>query len=176
MKNSTKRILHGEDELRTYSLGLDDRDDIYTASDIVVDEIDKIVATGKFPYNSYVARMVALRIGIPEQREGSNLYGVVYASQGYRRHMRLVAEGFEPFTDELLRRAYTAKANIEVALDGLMGESILRLNVRMIGDKLFAMQPGKRKYHVPPQGQPARLVEKATPVMADTPLFTITNE
>jgi hypothetical protein len=159
MDNRTQRVLAGERELRDYCLAGEDPEDIYTASDVVVEEIDKIVAAGNFPYNRTVAQAVARRLGIPEQPQGSNLYGVVYASQGYRDCQRLVAAGFEPFTPALLQRAYDGGQKIEVQVQGALGfASCVVLQPRRIDGRLYAMRPRARHRHVVPAYQPARLV------------------
>lgn len=158
MENRTTRVLCGVDELRRHVEDSRNDDRLHTASDVVVEEIDKIVAAGQFPYNSLVQRAVEIRLGIERQCDsGSALSGVVYASQEYRDYQRLVAEGFAPFTPELLRQAYAGRAQIEVRREGVLGTSLVRLKPRMSGGKLYAMMPRVRSYHVSPVGQPARL-------------------
>ncbi len=164
MENKTKRVLHGEAELRAHVLGPFDSDDFYTASDVVVEEIDRIAAGGAFPYNSAVQRAVEARLNLERQNDnGSNLSRVVYTSQDYRDYQRLVKEGFQPFTPELLQQAWASGCQIELCGESIVGTALRRLNVREIDGKLYAMQPRKRKFHIPPQGQPVRLVTPEAP-------------
>jgi len=161
MENRTKRVLHGEAELREYVLAPRDVGErLHTASDVVVEEIDRIVAAGRYPYNRDVQCAVEARLNIPHQADnGSSLSGVVYASQNYRDYQRLAAQGFEPFTPELLQRAYDGGVEIEILSENALGlSSSVRLTPRRIDGKLYAMKPRARNRHVPPNWQPAKLV------------------
>lgn len=104
------------------------------------------------------------RLGLPAKtyaelsREGDTLSLLIDCAQNYRRSDELEAQGYEPFTRELLQQAYETGLALELFSSGLMGSSVIRLNVRKIDGVLYAMRPKKRKAYIPPQGQPARKV------------------
>lgn len=131
----------------------------------LVSLIDEIVAGGKYPYNADVKKLAEQRLGFPPKtyaqysQEGDALSTLVYNAQKFRRSDNFERQGYEPFTEEVLERAHRTGQAIEFYASGIMGDSIHRLNVRQIGERLYAMKPKKRKMYVPPQGQPVRLVE-----------------
>lgn len=139
--------------------------DIYRIkSTWLVGLIDEIAASGEFPYNATVKKLAEERLGLPPKsdaeyaHEGDVLSLLIYNAQCYRSSDRLVAHGYEPFTADVLKRAYAEKKGLEMYSSGLMGSSVIRLNVRKIGDELYAMRPKKRRMYVGVQGQPVRLV------------------
>lgn len=126
--------------------------------------IDEIAASGEYPYNATVKKLAEERLGMPPKshseyaREGDTLSLLIYNAQGYRRSDQLINAGYVPFSREILESAYQAGQQLELFSEGLMGSSKILLNVRKIGDELYAMRPKKRKSHIPPHGQPVRLV------------------
>jgi hypothetical protein len=124
--------------------------------------IDEIVAADRerdFAYNLDVQRQAEARLGIPPMDENdSPLSRLVYNAQQYRRSDRLRAEGFEPFTDDLVARAWRSTRAIELQGENMLGGTVrARLAVRQIAGKLYAMPPKARKRYFRPSGQPARL-------------------
>lgn len=120
------------------------------------------ISRRQFPYNSDVQREAEKRLGIPQQDDnGSPLSRLVYNAQGFRRSDELRAEGFEPLTADLLRRAFDAKSQIELQGENALGLTVRNLlNVREIRGNLYAMKPRAKKYAVSVQGQPARVAVK----------------
>ncbi len=121
-----------------------------------------------YQYNTQFQRWFEKEFNVgPYAENGSTISILVYNAQGYRRHDQLIAEGFQPGTDELLRQAFEQKKPIELKVDHLFtfvvnGEkqenpSVERLKVREIEGKLYAMRPKKRKYAVSIDGRPVRL-------------------
>jgi hypothetical protein len=143
----------------------------YKGSDIyriksawLISLIEEIVATGQFPYNADIKKLAEQRLGLPAKpeaeysQEGDVLSLLIYNAQNYRRSDKLIADGYQPFTPELLQRAHEEGRTLELFSTGLMGSSVFKLNVRKIGNELYAMRPKKRKEYIPPRGQPVRLV------------------
>ena len=129
---------------------------------------------GLRPYNSEVQREVERVLGIPRQPDdgqpsnGSILSTLVYKAQGYHRTDRLLADGYQPFTDEMIKEAFETKRKILVKLDPAIPVRIVvngvqvpegdtELVVNMIGGKLYAQRPRVRKTHHSAYGQPAKL-------------------
>ncbi len=133
----------------------------------LIDLINEYVATGQYPYNTSIKRLAEQRLGFPPKseaeyaREGDRLSTLIYNAQCYRHSDIRRAAGFAPFTQEMIEAAYAAKAEIEMEAESLLGgPSIIRLKVREINGKRYAMQPRKRKYAVSAYGQPARIASK----------------
>lgn len=135
--------------------------------------IDEIELSGKYPYNStvYDKIKVALDLDLVEYDHGhqrdplsNKIAWLVFHNQGYRRQRRLIQEGFEALTNELIAKAYAEGKGIEI-----MTESVIQIagienppkiyRPRQIGGNLYLMPPRSRNKHVPPTGQAARLVE-----------------
>ena len=132
----------------------------------IIGLIDEIVASGKYPYNATVKKLACERLGYPSMsdaeyaKEGDNLSRLVYNAQGYRRSDQFIAAGFTPFTPAMLDEAYTIGAKIELAGESLLGGPVLVfLTPKDIDGKLYAMLPRKRTRHLPPMGQPAKIVK-----------------
>lgn len=130
----------------------------------IVGLIDEISARGEYPYNATVKRLAMDRLGMPRvsdaeyAREGDALSLLVYNAQCFRRSDMLRADGFKPFTDELLTEA-GAGGRIELLGSNMLGgqaRSILK--VRDLGGKLYAMPPKARNRYLSPSGQPGRVV------------------
>lgn len=117
------------------------------------------VAESEYPYNSTVQRLAEERLGIERQPDnGSRLSRLVYCAQSYRHSDALRAEGYAPFTSDVVAEAHKTGRKIELWTDHLYGgatTSVLR--VKSIGGELYAMPPRSRKRHVAPYGQPARI-------------------
>lgn len=124
-------------------------------------------------YNTEVVALVRERLvleGLPKETvadEGSMLSRLVYNAQCYRRSEENVAEGYEPFTEELVQRAFEQGKKIDVKSD--LGIAIIvngepyvapksYLTVRKIADKLYSFRPRMRNKYVIPDGRPAKLV------------------
>ncbi len=130
-------------------------------SQYLIDLISEI-SQREYPYNAVVQREAEKRLGIARQNDNNSpLSRLVYSAQGFRRNDELRAEGFEPLTAELLRRAFDAKAQIELQGENALGGTVRNLlNVREIQGNLYAMKPRAKKYAVSVQGQPARVAVK----------------
>ena len=135
-------------------------------SDWIIGLIDEIVATGRYPYNATVKTLACQRLGYPAMsdaeyaKEGDNLSRLVYNAQGFRRSDQFIAAGYTPFTPAMLDEAYTIGAKVEVAGETLLGGSAATvLTPKDIDGKLYAMLPRKRTRHLPPMGQPAKIVK-----------------
>lgn len=123
--------------------------------------INEILASGQrdFAYNADVKKLAEQHLGLPSKndaeysREGDALSRLIYNAQCYRRSDALLAEGYQPFTDEFLLRAFRLKQFIQFS-------GIRQIyKVRLIGGKLYAQEPRKRKYAMAVMEQPARLVD-----------------
>ncbi len=112
-----------------------------------------------FQYNISFQRWFEKTYNVgPFDENGSVLSLLVYNAQKYRRHDALIKEGWREGTDEVLREALTRKRPIEYRADSLFGGvSILKLNVREINGRLYAMKPRARTYGVSVLGQPIRI-------------------
>jgi hypothetical protein len=129
--------------------------------------IEEIIATtGRyFAYNSEVKRLAEQRLGYPAQndayysKENNPLSTLIYNAQCYQRSDKLRAAGYQPMTQALIEEAFAKAAKIEIISDSLLGgPRPVVLNAREIGGKVYAMQPRKRKYHIAPGGQPAKII------------------
>ena len=126
-------------------------------------------------YNTEVVALVRERLAefvsdLPKEviaDEGSMLSRLVYNAQCYRHSEEYVREGYEPFTDELVQRAFEQGKKIDVLADiGIAiivnGEPYVApksyLTVRQIADKLYSFRPRMRRKYVIPDGRPAKLV------------------
>lgn len=120
--------------------------------------IDEIEASGRYPYNIDVRILAEQRLGLPPKTdaeyatEGTGISTLIYNAQCYRRSDNLRAAGYEPFTPEVVQRAFETKKRIET-----LGGKLLK--VREIAGKLYAMEPRKRNRHFAPEGQPVKIVE-----------------
>lgn len=124
-------------------------------------------------YNTEVTALVRERLGLetlPDEisaDEGSMLSRLVYNAQCYRRSEEYVAEGYEPFTEELVEKAFQLGKKIDVRSESFItiivngvkqAEQKSLLTVRMIEGKLYPFRPRKRNKYVIADGRPARLV------------------
>ena len=123
-------------------------------------------------YNTEVAALVRERLGLetlPDEisaDEGSMLSRLVYNAQCYRRSEEYVAEGYEPFTEELVEKAFALGKKIDVRSESFItiivngvkqAEQKSLLTVRKIEGKLYSFRPKKRNQYVVADGRPARL-------------------
>ncbi len=165
------RVLESMEDVRAHltdrkghCCGLSGLDQYRIKSVWLVSLIDEIVAAGKYPYNADIKKLAEQRLGLPARPdaeysvENDSLSTLIYNAQKFRRSDALRAEGYTPFTRDVLTTAFSEGKSIEVFSEGLMGSSVRRLNVKKIGEDLYAMVPKKRKYHVAPAGQPVRVV------------------
>ena len=117
--------------------------------------IDELSVSG-FVYNAQVKKLAEERLGLPARddtyysQEGDVLSLLIYNAQKYRNSDRLKAQGFVPFTTDVMQDAFQSKKKIQ------LGSKLL--TVKKFGDKLYAMEPRRRKYGILPQGQPVALV------------------
>lgn len=124
-------------------------------------------------YNTEVTALVRERLGLeslPKEisaDEGSMLSRLVYNAQCYRRSEEYVAEGYEPFTEELVAKAFALGKKIDVRSESIFTIVVNGvkqipeksfLTVRMIEGKLYSFRPRKRNKYVIADGRPARLV------------------
>jgi hypothetical protein len=135
----------------------------------LIELIDEIVSTGSYPYNATVKRLAESRLGFPPKRdsehsnENDTLSLLIYNAQSYRRSDRLRTQGFEPFTEEVLERAFSLGRLLELESD--VRQEVPPFKVRRIGGKLYAMRPKKRKYYLRPEGQPIRLIAETSAIV-----------
>lgn len=126
-------------------------------------------------YNTEVVALVRERLSefvsdLPQNiiaDEGSMLSRLVYNAQCYRHSEEYVREGYEPFTEDLVARAFEQGKKIDVK-DTMPFAIIVNgspyktpksyLTVREIAGKLYSFRPRKRNRYVIPDGRPARLV------------------
>lgn len=120
--------------------------------------IDEIVAAGQYPYNAEVRRIAEQRLGYPKvskaelAREGTPLSTMIYNAQQYQESDFLTAQGFRPLTQELID---------EIGEGGkLTGSGGKELRIRFVSGKLYAMEPGKRRYAISPQGNPVKVIKR----------------
>lgn len=132
--------------------------------------LDAREATGKYQYNAEFQHWFEKEYGVgPFDENGSPLSLLVYNAQRFRRHDKMIREGYQPGSEELLREAFAKKVDIELYHEPLFqivvnGQSqdepnVNRLKVREIGGKLYAMHPRKRKWAVNIIGKPIRLAK-----------------
>jgi hypothetical protein len=128
--------------------------------------IDEIAASGRYPYNATVNKLACERLGYPPKseaeysREGTALSWLIYNAQNFRRSDQFIAAGYTPFTPAMLDEAYTIGAKVEVAAETLLGGSaVIVLTPKDIDGKLYAVLPRKRTQHLPPMGQPAKIIK-----------------
>jgi len=123
--------------------------------------------------NTEVTALVRKRLGLeslPKEisaDEGSMLSRLVYNAQCYRRSEEYVAEGYEPFTEELVEKAFQLGKKIDLRSESFITIIVngvkqvpqkSLLTVRMIEGKLYSFRPRKRNKYVIADGRPARLV------------------
>jgi len=115
--------------------------------------------THGFQYNAEFLRWFEKEYGVgPFAENGSTLSILIYNAQGYRRHDRLVAEGWQPGSEALLQEAFEQNRMLEIRKSSLFGGvGITPLKIKKVGDKLYAMAPKKRKYAVNIVGEPVRM-------------------
>jgi len=137
--------------------------DIYRVKSLWLISLIEEIAAKEYPYNATVKRLAEQRLEMPPKtwaeysRENDSLSLLIYNAQCYRRSDKLRADGFEPFTNGVIKQAYQLGKKLEVLSQGLIGSSILTLNVREIEGTLYAMKPRARNKHVAPYGQPVRM-------------------
>lgn len=165
----------GADELRTRVLRPEFECNVrYRVESLYVQSlIDEIELSGKYPYNSTVYDSIRNSLGLDlvEYDRGhqkdplSNKIGfLVFWNQGYRRQRKLILEGFEALTAELIAKAHTEGKGIEIKMDSIIQISGVKTSPkiykpRQLGDKIYLMLPRSRNKHIPPSGQAARLVD-----------------
>lgn len=123
-------------------------------------------------YNREVTALVRERLGLetlPKEisaDEESMLATLVYNAQKYRRSEEYVDEGYEPFTKDLMEKAFALGKKIDVRSESFItiivngvkqAEKKSLLTVRMIEGQLYSFRPRKRNQCVVPDGRPARL-------------------
>lgn len=177
-KNAPLLNLSTESELRDFLIagetpkGLDKYE---IRSQYIVDAIYDVMREQNrdMAYNTEVTALVRERLNIghlPKEisaDEGSLLSLLVYNAQNFRRSEEYVREGYEPFTNELVARAFEEKKKIDIQpesfikiiVNGAPYESPKSyLTVREIAGKLYSFRPRKRNKYVIPDGRPAKLV------------------
>lgn len=125
----------------------------------LVELIGEIETGGEYPYNATVKRLAEQRLGFAPKsdaeysREGDTLSLLIYNAQCFRRSDKLKSAGYQPFTSELLQRAFKDGRKIETA-----GGSVLK--PREVSGNVLAMKLRSRKLHIPPIGQAVRIMER----------------
>ena len=121
--------------------------------------IDSIVSEGKFPYNADVRVRAHELLGIESityteaSREANPLSWLIYMAQCYRHSDMLRADGFELFTEEVLRRAYDS--NCKIMINGK------KCTPKKVGEKLYAFPPySRKKVYLPDYMGPVKIVEE----------------
>lgn len=147
---------------------MNDRDHWDYKSQWICDLLDEREAVAGYQYNAKFQKWFETEYSVgPFGENGSPLSLLIYNAQRYRGHDKMVREGFQPGSDDLLREAFEKKVEIELYSESLFnivvnGEkmdnpNVSRLKVREIGGKLYAMRPKKRKFAVNIVGRPIRL-------------------
>ena len=141
-----------------------------TRSETCVRVVDALKKQGKRPYNSEVQREVERLLDIPKQPDdGSVLSMLVYKAQAFHRTDQHLAEGYQPFTQEMLEDAYRTNRKvlvkqdvvIRVVVNSMMAPAEdMELVVNMINGKLYAQPPRSRKQYYGANGQPAKFGSK----------------
>lgn len=137
--------------------------------------IDEIIAsTGRdFAYNAEVKKLARERLGLPalddkgNATEGDALSRLIYNAQNYRHSDKLQADGFVPFTPELLERVREGgqiqphvTELFKIVVNGQESKTEPTVyNVRTVNGKLYAMKPRKRNAALCPNGQPVKVVK-----------------
>ena len=132
-------------------------------SEFICDLIRNMAGAGIVVYNAKVEEAIWAGIGdrLPrstiEQR--SAVRWLVYAAQHYVDHDKLVAQGYEPFTQDLIHRAFIADRPIEFP------GGALAIVKRIKGVGIRAVKPRTRAALYLPDGlRPARIQEAAQDV------------
>lgn len=131
-------------------------------SDWLVSIIKEVKASGEFPYNAVIKKAASEELGLPVSdysNEGDMLSLLIYNAQQYARSDACCEAGYEPLTQALIERAFHSKMKIECLGDSVLGQNRSTFTPRNVKGVIRAMLPKSRKYHTPPQGQPARLVK-----------------
>lgn len=161
-------ILNREQTLELISAGQwpgDERDKWRIKSQWLCDFMDKMESESGFVYNAQALHAVEKAEGIgPFDENGSILSILIYNAQGYRAEDKARAQGFEPLTPELVRRAIERKCKVEVLGSTLLGGEVRAEGYRpVIGadGSAFIIAPRKRNRGFRADGQAAvRLCEK----------------
>jgi hypothetical protein len=139
---------------------MEDLNHWHVKSQWLCDEMDVYEKEHGFVYNRIFQEWLEKREGWPKSEEnGSPLSLLIYNAQTYRRHDRLVREGYEPLTQEKIATAYLLNKKIEIKNEGLLGVYKKILIPRKIGEIVYAMEPRKRKFAIRPEGQPCKLLD-----------------
>ena len=155
-----------------YPEGFTTADTFAIRSTYIVETIKEVMKRD-IAYDTEVTALVRERLGLetlPKEisaNEGSMLSRLVYNAQCYRRSEEYTAEGYEPFTEELVKKAFRlgkkidlrSESFITVIVDGVkqIPEKSF-LTVRMIEGKLYSFRPRNRNKYVVADGRPVRLV------------------
>jgi hypothetical protein len=127
-----------------------------TRSDFLITLIDRIEASGHYPYNADVRVLAHEELGLEPisykdaHNEGNPLSWLIYKAQGYRRSDKLRADGYEPLTAELLERAAKMKAKVQIGT--------YLCTPKKVGDRWFAFKPRARTNAFLPNGAPVKIV------------------
>ena len=136
------------------------------------DLLDQREATEGFQYNAPFQRWFEKEFQVGPFNENSSVLSLlIYTAQRFRRHDKLVREGWRPGCEALLREAFEAKKDLEIYLEPIFNiivnsekqssdPGVSSLKVREIGGKLYAMRPKKRKFAVNIEGKPVRLASR----------------
>ena len=120
-----------------------------------------IIAEGEYPYNALIKERAVKELGLdaakytPYNQEGDDLSQLIYNAQRYRHSDDLIAAGFAPLDEAMIRKAYNTGKKV------LVGNTVC--TPKQIGDAWWAMLPrsrtrGHRGY---PDGSdtPAKIVD-----------------
>lgn len=135
-------------------------------SEYVVEAIKTMQAEGRYAYNAHLKQRLSKdllnRENADAHNEGDALSLLIYCAQGFLRadqvmdrNEKLIAQGYVPFTTEIVREAYDRKMVIEHYSGRVY-------RPRYIRGALYAMVPRSRTKHAKPDGSLVVLVKPSS--------------
>lgn len=166
--NLIKYLKNHPDNLSKNSFYPPFNDDVNeTKCDFLIECIHELVSNGKYPYHASVWELAREKLGYEKmdyyywwenQRQFSYelklLYILVCRASDYRHSDDLIAEGYNPLTDEFVNQAYLLGAKIKTVAGNEP------YNIKMINDKLYVVPKYSRNKAIRIEGQPAKMVFK----------------
>lgn len=130
-----------------------------TKSPMICAFMDELEKNG-FVYNAPALRAFEAAHGLPKHSENGSAFSVlVYTSQAYRAHDKLVRDGWTPGSPEMMQEAFDRGMGIMVCGSNMLGGNVEEVfKVRSIGSKLYVMRPHKKKYAIAIGGMPCKIV------------------
>lgn len=122
-------------------------------------ELNEYERTIGFPYNAEFQKWIEKKEGIgPFNENASPLSTLIYNAQQYRKSDRLVSEGWQSPTREIIEEAMRSNRMVEVLVDGFLSSSAkLCKIIRGANNTHYAIPKGKRTRGYMLNDQPVRL-------------------